>query len=87
LSARRSLSLHRTIITPSERARFLARARELRRHYQGAGCHYWLFEERELHGAFIEFAEGPSAETLASAHAAVPEGLLDPNRIYSEVEL
>jgi hypothetical protein len=45
-----------------------------------------VFEERDLTGAFIEFAEGPTAERLASAHAAVPEALLDPHRIYSEVE-
>jgi hypothetical protein len=87
LTARRSLSLQRTIITPLERERFLTRARDLRRHYQGAGCHYWLFEERDLTGAFIEFAEGPTAERLAAAHASVPETLLDPHRIYSEVEL
>jgi hypothetical protein len=82
----RSLSLQRTIVTPSERTRFLDRARELRVHYQAAGCHFWVFEERDLSGAFIEFAEGPSADRLASAHAAVPEALLDPHRIYSEVE-
>ena len=62
------------------------RARELRAHYQAKGCHFWVFEERDLTGAFIEFAEGPSAEQLASAHAAVPEALLDPHRIYREVE-
>jgi hypothetical protein len=87
LKARRALSLQRTIITPSDRERFFVRVRELRTHYQAAGCHYWLFEERDLTGAFIEFAEGPTAEQLAAAHASVPEALLDPHRIYSEVEL
>jgi hypothetical protein len=83
---RRALSLQRTIITPSDRDRFLARARELRAHYQASGCHFWVFEEHDLTGAFIEFAEGPSIESLATAHAAVPEALLDPHRIYREVE-
>ena len=87
MSARRALSLNRTIITPGERERFLARAREMRSRYQQSGCQYWLFEERQLPGAFIEFAEGPTAEQLASAHESSPEGLLDPHRIYSEVEL
>jgi|HubBroStandDraft_5_1064220.scaffolds.fasta_scaffold1405070_2 hypothetical protein len=80
--------MQRTIITPPERSRFLARARELRAHYQAAGCHFWVFEERDLSGAFIEFAEGPTAEQLAIAHASATEPLLrDPHRIYREVEL
>jgi hypothetical protein len=47
-----------------------------------------VFEERDLSGAFIEFAEGPTAEQLAIAHASATEPLLrDPHRIYREVEL
>ena len=83
----RALSLQRTIVTPAERDRFLARARALRSHYQAAGCRYWVFEEAELTGAFIEFAEAPGAEALAAANQSVPdEAVVDPARIYRELE-
>jgi hypothetical protein len=83
----RALSLQRTIVTRAERDRFLTRARTLRAHYEAAGCHYWVFEEVALTGAFIEFAEGPSTEALSGANASSPDGLLDPGRIYREVGL
>jgi hypothetical protein len=35
----------------------------------------------------LEFFEAPDAETLARAHAGAPELILDPNRVYMEVEL
>ena len=38
-------------------------------------------------GAFLEFCEAPDAATLAKAHASAPERVLDPSRIYHEVEL
>jgi hypothetical protein len=56
-------------------------------HYVNAKCKFWVFEEASLAGAFIEFAEGPDAATLAAAHAASPDPVLDPARIYTEVEL
>ena len=46
-----------------------------------------MFEEAGLPGAFLEFFEAADAETLARAHAAAPEPVLDPNRVYTEVEL
>ncbi len=83
----RSLSLHRTVIPPAGRASFLERLRVREAHYQRMGCRYWVFEEQGLAGAFVEFCEANDAETLAAAHAASPEPLLDPSRIYSIVEL
>ena len=58
----------------------------MKAHYQKAGCHYWVFEEAGLPGAFLEFFEAKDAETLAKAHAEAPARLLDPSRIYNEVE-
>jgi len=46
-----------------------------------------VFEEAGLPGAFLEFCEAPDAATLARAHASAPERMLDPARIYHEVEL
>ena len=40
----------------------------------------------EIRRAFLEFFEAPDANTLARAHAAAPEPILDPNRVYVEVE-
>jgi hypothetical protein len=84
----RALSLQRTVVIPTERERFLARARALRTHYQGAGCRYWVFEDSALPGAFIEFAEAPGAELLAAANQSAPDDtVVDPGRIYREMEL
>ncbi len=87
MSGGRVLALHRTIVTPSDRGRFLDRARELREHYRRHECRYWVFEEAELSGAFIEFTEAADAGALASALAGAPEPIVDPARIYQEVEL
>jgi hypothetical protein len=83
----RALTLHRTIVTPADRERFLARARELQSYYQSHACRYWVFEEADLGGAFIEFAEAPDVAALVAAHAANPDSFPDPARIYREVAL
>ncbi|MEK0430923.1 MAG: hypothetical protein RL139_727 [Gemmatimonadota bacterium] len=83
----RSLTMHRTVVTPVERAKYLETARAKARHYQAAGCRYWVFEEAALPGAFVEFCEANDAGTLSAAHAAAPGRILDPSRVYSIVEL
>ena len=83
----KALTMHRTVVTPGDRARFLEAARAKARHYEAASCHYWLFEEAALAGAFIEFCEAPDAATLTAAHAAVPGRILDRSRVYTSVEL
>lgn len=83
----RSLTMQRTVVRPADRAKFLERARAKEAHYTAAGCRFWLFEEAALHGAFIEFCEANDAQTLTAAHAAAPERILDPARIYQIVEL
>jgi len=87
VSTGRALSLHRTIVTPTDRTRFLKRARQLREHYTTHHCRYWIFEEAELPGAFIEFTEGDSAAALSAALAGAPDVAVDPARIYQEVSL
>jgi hypothetical protein len=83
----RSLTMHRTVVTPSERERFLEKVRAKEAHYVANGCRYWVFEEQALAGAFIEFCEANDAKTLTAAHAAAPGRVHDPARIYSIVEL
>ena len=83
----RALTLQRTIVPARERAAYLARARARRDYYAGVGCRFWVFEEAALPGAFIEFTEANDRATLAAAHARAADKLLDPGRIYHEVEL
>jgi hypothetical protein len=82
----RALTIQRTLVTPPERERFHERLRRKKAYYATANCSFWAFEEAGLPGAFLEFFEASDAETLARAHAAAPEPVLDPNRVYTEVE-
>ena len=83
----KALTVHRTLVTPNERERFYERMKRKQQHYTKAKCHFWVFEEASLPGAFLEFVEAADATTLAKAHAAAPEPALDTARIYTEVEL
>lgn len=83
----RALTIHRTVVTPAERERWLARARARERHFQGHGCRYWVFEEQAVPGAFVEFCEANDAGSLTAAHAASPDPLPDPACLHSLVEL
>lgn len=83
----RALTIQRTLVTPNDRDRFQERLRRKSEHYTKANCRFWVFEEAGLPGAFLEFFEAADAATLSKAHASAPEMVLDPNRIYQEVEL
>jgi len=82
----RALSIHRLTVTPSERTKYYERLKRKRAHYEDAGCRFWVFEEAGLPGAFLEFFEANDRATLARAHEGAPDAVLDPNRIYQEVE-
>ena len=83
----RALTMHRTVIRPVDRKAFFERLRSKQRHYEAAGCRYWVFEEEALPGAFVEFCEADDSKTLSAAHASAPDPILDPSRIYTIVEL
>ena len=83
----RVLSMQRSIIPAPERAKYLERLKSRKDYYARANCKFWVFEEIALAGAFIEFTESSDPATLSGAHASAPEGVLDPTRIYTEVEL
>jgi len=83
----RALTIQRTLVTPPERERFHERLRRKANYYASMNCRFWVFEETGLPGAFLEFFEANDAATLSKAHAGAPEQVLDPNRIYQEVEL
>ncbi len=83
----RALTVQRSLVPPQERKRYAERLERRKRYYTGANCRFWAFEEAALPGAFLEFFEAPDPETLARAHAAAPDPVLDAGRIYIEVEL
>jgi len=83
----RALTIQRTLVTPPERERFQEKLRRKQEYYTKANCRFWAFEETGLPGAFLEFFEAADPQTLARAHASAPEPVLDPNRVYVEVEL
>jgi hypothetical protein len=82
----RTLAVETTKLSPDERADFIDRALSRRGHFRGAGCRYWLFEQADAPGTFVEFTEGPDEPTLRSAHASAPEPDLEVS-LYVEVEL
>lgn len=88
----RALTLNRTVVPAPDRERFMTRARALRTHFQSRGCQYWVFEDADLPGAYIEFAEAADAPTLQAAHASLTleslelGGDIRPN-MYREVAL
>lgn len=83
----RAMTIQRTLVTPAERDKFHLKLRRKQEYYTKANCRFWAFEEASLPGAFLEFFEAGDAETLARAHASAPEPVLDPARVYTEVEL
>ena len=83
----RTLTIQRSTVPSAERANYRERLRSLRSHYSAANCRFWVFEESSLPGAFIEFTEADSLEALTVAHANAPHKILDPSRVYQEVEL
>ncbi len=83
----RVLTIQRSIVPLAERKKFMHKLRAKRSYYTAANCRFWVFEESEIAGAFIEFIEAADAATLARALAEAPEPVVDPARIYREVEL
>jgi hypothetical protein len=82
----RSLTLQRLTIPRNEREKYLQKLKVRRDHYKASNCRFWVFEERSLPGAFIEFTEADDDAVLAGAHASAPQRILDPARIYQEVD-
>jgi hypothetical protein len=83
----KALTIQRSTVPSAERKNYAARLKALRSHYAGANCRFWVFEETSLPGAFIEFTEADDEQTLSNAHANAPHKILDPSRVYQEVEL
>jgi len=83
----RQLIFQRTTVPSVEREKYFERLRASKAHYTQANCRFWAFEESALPGAFVEFIEADDETSLSSAHASAPHRVLDPSRIYYEVEI
>jgi len=83
----RAVSMRHTAVPSGDREDFRVRARESRAHYANAGCRYWLYEEDQLPGAFVEFFEASDQDTLANAHRGARGTAHQSSRVYLEVEL
>lgn len=85
----RTLAMQRTIVPAADRRKYIERLPERRSYYENAGCKFWVFEEIDLAGAYIEFIEAPNSATLTAALEGTTDksGPVDPSRIYQEVEL
>ena len=49
------LTMHRKIVPPPERKKYMERLRAKRDYYGRANCRFWACEETGLQGAFLEF--------------------------------
>jgi len=83
----RAISIRHTVVPLGDKKAFRERARKALAHYAGLGCHYWLFEEASLPGAYVEFFEADDRETLLRAHRGAPDPVRESARLYVEVEL
>jgi hypothetical protein len=83
----RLMTIQRKTVTSTEREKYFERLRVAKAHYLNANCRFWVFEESALPGVFIEFTEADDEQSLTSAHASAPHRILDPARIYHEMEI
>ena len=83
----RRMTIQRTTVPSVEREKYFERLRASKAHYAQAKCRFWVFEESALPGAFVEFTEADDETSLINAHASAPHRVLDPARIYHELEI
>lgn len=47
--------MRRSIVPLADRKKFLQKLKSRQKYFVGAGCKFWVFEESDLAGAFVEF--------------------------------
>ena len=83
----RVLTMQRSLVPKHDRQKYLERLPQRKEYFKRSRCRYWVFEDVELTGAFIEFMEADDLETLLAARADAPERNERPVPIYRELEL
>ena len=69
----RLLVMSERAVTEVERAAYLQTLAVRRERAAAASANFWVFEQSEGRGRFLEFVEAGSADALAAAIAAVVE--------------
>jgi hypothetical protein len=83
----RALSIQRATVPQKDRSDYLEKLRVKRDYYTSKSCRFWVYEDSSLPGAFFEFVEAGDPDVLSGALGKSPEFVLDPSRIYTEVEI
>ena len=83
----RRMTIQRTTVPNSDREKYFERIKAAKAHYRDANCRFWVFEESGLRGAFVEFTAADDEAALMNAQASAPLKILDPGRIYHELEI
>lgn len=84
----RALTIERTAIPSSDRERYLAALRVKAAHFRAAHCRFWVYEDAEVRGSFVEFAEADDEEILGMAYVTLTDAESQRFRIplYQQVE-
>jgi hypothetical protein len=82
----RTLTIQRSTVTSTEREKYLTGLSERKSRYAQANCKFWVFEEIGLPGAFVEFTEADSPDSIRTAHETISDSVTTP-RIYQELEI
>lgn len=87
----RCLVMSERVVSQSDRAAYLLSLAVRRESAATASAHFWVFEDENVPGRFLEFVEAASAEVLARAvdatlaraatHGAAPAGALNAERV------
>jgi hypothetical protein len=75
------------VIPASCRERRLERLRARRARCRAQPCRYRAVEEAAIRGTLVDLVEADDAMRPAAAHAADPEPVADPARIYVAADL
>jgi hypothetical protein len=75
------------VVPLAARKTYLARLKLRRDYYKLADCNFWVFEEADLPGAFIEFTGGGGRARPHGRARQRARRVFDATRVYREVEI
>ena len=78
----RLLAMIEVHVTPQERSSYLAGLKATRAAATSNQAHFWVFENEQEPGRFVEFTEAADAEHIASIHG----GRLPARALWREVQ-
>lgn len=84
-----ALTIQRRAVRSADRESYMVSLRARAAHFRAANCRFWVYEDAEVRGSFVEFAEGDDEETLGRAYMTMSDGESRRSSLslYNEVEL